>query len=140
MRILGRHLVAELSDCPTELLNDPVSLEKTMKEAARVSGATVVNSAFHHYNPQGMSGIVIIAESHISVHTWPEYGYAAIDCFTCGSAVDPWKAIDFLKNALKCSSIKVSEIKRGIPSSEDEIIAHKTIDQDQTVSSERSTL
>jgi S-adenosylmethionine decarboxylase proenzyme len=125
MRILGRHLIAELSDCPGELLNDSAILEKAMKEAARISGATVVNSAFHRYNPQGLSGIIIIAESHLSVHTWPEYGYAAIDCFTCGTSVDPWKALDYLKSALKCGSMAVSEIKRGIPSENDEVIAHK---------------
>ena len=133
MKILGRHLVAELSDCPSELLNDLPRLEKTMKEAARVSGATVVGSTFHRYNPQGLSGIVIIAESHLSVHTWPEYGYAAIDCFTCGSAVDPWKAVDYLKRALKCTSITVREIKRGIPSNTDEVIAHKTYANGQLI-------
>ena len=134
MRILGRHLIAELSDCPGELLNDSAILEKAMKEAARVSGATVVNSAFHRYNPQGLSGIIVIAESHLSVHTWPEYGYAAIDCFTCGTSVDPWKALEYLKNALKCGSMAVSEIKRGIPSESDEVIAHKTYVNAQPVS------
>jgi len=129
MKILGRHLVAELSDCDPQLLNDMGKLQTSLKEAARVSGATVVDSVFHRYNPQGLSGVVVIAESHISIHTWPEYGYAAIDCFTCGCTVDPWKAIDYLKTALNCSSANINEIKRGIPSDSDEVIAHKAEDK-----------
>lgn len=137
MKILGRHLIAELSDCPSEVLNDPAILEEVMKEAARISGATVVDSTFHRYSPQGLSGIVVIAESHISVHTWPEYGYAAIDCFTCGTSVDPWKALEYLKSALKSRSMAVSEIKRGIPSEMDEVIAHKTYMNAEPVSFDR---
>jgi S-adenosylmethionine decarboxylase len=125
MKILGRHLLAELTDCNREALNNRPELEKVMKAAARHSGATVVDSVFHHYNPQGLSGIVVIAESHISIHTWPEYGYAAVDCFTCGSSVDPWKALEYLKEALECKSVQVRDLNRGMPSAEDEIIAHK---------------
>ena len=127
MKILGRHLVAELTDCNVEFLDDLPFLEQVMKEAARVSGATVVKTAFHRYNPQGLSGIVVIAESHLSIHTWPEYGYAAIDCFTCGSSVDPWKALEHLKEALQCKSVSAKELNRGIPSENDEIIAHKPL-------------
>ncbi len=126
MKILGRHLVAELSGCNTEILNDMPKLKGSLIEAARLSGALVVDSVFHRYNPQGLSGIVVIAESHLSIHTWPEYDYAAIDCFTCGTSVDPYKAIEYMKTALSCTSIKVRELKRGIPSESDKIIAHKT--------------
>jgi|WetSurMetagenome_2_1015567.scaffolds.fasta_scaffold100568_2 S-adenosylmethionine decarboxylase proenzyme len=125
MKILGRHLLAELADCNSGALNNLPELEKIMVEAARHSGATVVNSVFHHYNPQGLSGIVVIAESHISIHTWPEYGYAAVDCFTCGSSVNPWKALEHLKNALGCKTVQVKDLSRGIPSASDEVIAHK---------------
>jgi len=126
LKILGRHLLAELAECNIAILNNRPELEKIMKEAARRSGATVVDSVFHHYNPQGLSGIVVIAESHLSIHTWPEYGYAAVDCFTCGSSVDPTKALDYIKAALNCKSINIKDLKRGIPSASDEIIAHKT--------------
>jgi S-adenosylmethionine decarboxylase proenzyme len=126
MNILGRHLIAELSDCNTEILNNLPKLQSILNEAARLSGAVVVDSVFHRYNPQGLSGIVVIAESHLSIHTWPEYDYAAIDCFTCGTSVDPYKAVEYLKTALSCRSIKVREINRGIPSDSDKIIAHKT--------------
>ncbi len=127
MKILGRHLLAELVDCDSELLVDSEKLEKAMKDAARIAGATVVDSVFHRYNPQGLSGIVVIAESHISIHTWPEYNYAAVDCFTCGSNVDPGKALTSLKEALGCRKMQVRELNRGMPSPTDEIIAHKGV-------------
>jgi len=126
MKILGRHLVSELTDCDAKILNDLSALKRILPEAARQSGALVVNSVFHRYNPQGLSGVVVIAESHLSIHTWPEYGYAAVDCFTCGTSVDPYKAMEYLKAELSCQSIKVHEMKRGIPSESDSIIAHKT--------------
>lgn len=125
MKILGRHLLAELSDCNASILNNQEELQRIMLEAARNSGATVVDSVFHHYNPQGLSGIVVIAESHISIHTWPEYGYAAVDCFTCGSSVNPWKALEYLKEKLGSRAVQVKDLNRGIPSASDEVIAHK---------------
>lgn len=125
MKILGRHLLAELSDCNASILNNQEELQRIMLEAARHSGATVVDSVFHHYNPQGLSGIVVIAESHISIHTWPEYGYAAVDCFTCGSSVNPWKALEYLKEKLGSRAVQVKDLNRGIPSASDEVIAHK---------------
>jgi S-adenosylmethionine decarboxylase len=126
MKILGRHLVAELTDCDVNILNNLTALKRILPEAARQSGALVVESVFHSYNPQGLSGVVVIAESHLSIHTWPEYGYAAVDCFTCGTSVDPYKAMEYLKAALACKNLKVQEIKRGIPSESDSVIAHKT--------------
>jgi len=128
MKILGRHLLAELADCEPELLVDSAKLEKAMKDAAKKSGATVVESVFHRYNPQGLSGIVVIAESHLSIHTWPEYNYAAVDCFTCGSNVDPKKALLYLKEALGCKTMQVRDMNRGLPSDMDEYIAHKNFD------------
>lgn len=118
--------MAELSGCRTDVLNDLPRLEIILKEAARRSGAVVVDTVFHRYNPQGISGIVVIAESHLSLHTWPEYGYAAVDCFTCGETVDPYKAIEYLKEQLSCKSISIRELSRGIPSDTDSILAHKT--------------
>jgi S-adenosylmethionine decarboxylase len=125
MKKLGRHLIAELADCDRDILNDTERLEFHMNEAVRRSGATIVRSVFHRYNPQGVSGVVVIAESHISIHTWPEYGYAAVDFFTCGDTVDPYKAYDYIRDKLRCQTPQVNEVKRGIPSSTDEIIDHK---------------
>jgi S-adenosylmethionine decarboxylase proenzyme len=72
-----------------------------------------------------VSGVVVIAESHISIHTWPEYGYAAVDFFTCGQSVDPYKAHEYMKEALQSRNAQVQELRRGIPSEIDEIIKHK---------------
>jgi len=98
-----------------------------MNEAVRCSGATRVRSVFHRYNPQGVSGVVVIAESHCSIHTWPEYGYAAVDFFTCGKDVDPYRALESLRTALKAGDVQVREVKRGIPSDNDEFISHKSM-------------
>lgn len=126
MKILGRHLVAELAECRSGILDNLPVLEEHLNESVRRSGATIVKSVFHRYNPQGVSGVVVIAESHISIHTWPEYGYAAVDFFTCGDAVDPYKAYQYLKEALGSKSGSLTELKRGLPSASDEKIDHKS--------------
>lgn len=127
MKILGRHLIAEYADCTEGKLTDPEFLEKCMREAVLKSGATIVRSVFHRYAPQGVSGVVVIAESHMSIHTWPEYNYAAVDFFTCGESVDPYEAHGYLKEMLGSSGAVVKELKRGIPSVKDEIISHKPL-------------
>ena len=127
MRILGRHLIAEYVDCAPGRLDDLAYIEKCLLEAVRRSGATIINSVFHRYAPQGVSGVVVIAESHMSVHTWPEYNYAAVDFFTCGQTVDPYKANEYLKDMLGSPSAWVTEVSRGIPSESDEIIQHKPV-------------
>ncbi len=125
MKILGRHLIVEYSDCDRDILANTDLLEKYLTEAVRKSGATIVRSVFHQYNPQGVSGVVVIAESHISIHTWPEYGYAAVDFFTCGQSVDPYQAHEYMREALCSGGFQLKELKRGIPSETDEIIQHK---------------
>ena len=129
MKMLGRHLVVEYSNCDKRVLDDVRYLEEAMNEAVRRSGATIVQSVFHRYNPQGVSGVVVIAESHISIHTWPEYGYAAVDFFTCGDTVDPYKAHEHMIEALAARQAHVQELKRGIPSETDEVIRHKPLPQ-----------
>ncbi len=125
MKILGRHLVVEFTGCSSKLLDDMQHLEESLNEAVRRSGATKVRSILHRYNPQGISGVVVIAESHFSIHTWPEYGYAAVDFFTCGESVDPYRALDYMKEHLEASDVQVTELMRGMPSHIDEIIEHK---------------
>jgi S-adenosylmethionine decarboxylase len=135
MKRLGRHILAEFTGCDRELLNDLSAIEPMLKEAARQAEATIVDSVFHRYNPHGLSGVVVIAESHISIHTWPEYGYAAADFFTCGTQVDPWKACNYLKEKLACADMTAREINRGIPDEEDEILPHKPSGADSVVGS-----
>ena len=132
MKILGQHLIVELSRCNQAKLDDQRLMEKYLNEAVRRCGATIVQSVFHRYNPQGVSGVVIIAESHISMHTWPEYGYAAVDFFTCGESIDPYLAHDYLSQKLEASGVQVREIQRGIPSPTDEVIDHKPMHQSET--------
>ena len=82
----GRHVLVELNDCPRDLIDSTSSLESVMKSCAVEAGATIVSSHFHRFAPQGVGGVVIIAESHLTIHSWPEHGYAAIDVFTCGKS------------------------------------------------------
>ena len=110
---LGRHLVAEFFECLPEALDDIDFVVQTMREAAVIAGATIVDTSFHRFLPHGISGVVVIAESHLTIHTWPEYEYAAIDLFTCGDEVHPWKAFDYLRKKLKSSRTDVTEHSRG---------------------------
>ena len=115
MDALGTHLVLELKDCRRELLTDLDFLRSTLLSAAVEAGTTVMGDSFHYFDPyDGVSGVVIIAESHLSIHTWPEYGYAAADIFTCGSALLADKAVNLLVSALESRNASVIELKRGI--------------------------
>lgn len=114
MNALGRHLLVELYDCDREILNDLDLLRDAMLAAAIESGAVILGDSFHRFSPQGVSGVVVIAESHLSVHTWPEYGYAAVDVFTCGTTVDPQKAADVLIERLCSQNHSLTEIQRGV--------------------------
>jgi S-adenosylmethionine decarboxylase len=118
MKTLGIHLLIELWSCNRHKIDNLDYLEKIMSQAAEVAGATVLKTAFQDFNPQGVSGVVVIAESHLTIHTWPEHGYAAVDIFTCGSTVNPWKAAGFLKQELEAADVQVRSLERGIPQSE----------------------
>ncbi|MGB0429558.1 MAG: polyamine aminopropyltransferase [Bacteroidia bacterium] len=110
---LGRHIIVEYYDCDTQIMNDVVQIEQFMVNAAKEAQATVVNSTFHHFSPFGVSGVVVIEESHLAIHTWPEYGYAAVDVFTCGSAVDPWICYRYLEKHFKAGYGSAMQMQRG---------------------------
>ena len=110
---LGHQIMAEYHNCPADLLAAPSRIEAVMRGAAEACGATIVNSVFHHFNPHGVSGAVIIAESHLAIHTWPEYGYAAVDVFTCGTQVDPAEAVAYLAVHLGAAHHSFTEVRRG---------------------------
>jgi len=110
---LGRHLLVEFYGCDVNLLNKASTVKDLMEEAARAARATVVDSFVHQFSPFGVSGVVVIAESHLTIHTWPEYGYAAVDLFTCGEDVDPWKCYYFLNEAFKAKHSTTIELRRG---------------------------
>jgi len=85
-----------------------------MVDAALRTGAEIREVAFHKFSPQGVSGVVVISESHLAIHTWPEFGYAAVDVFTCGDRVDPMVACNYIRDQFKARQIVASEVKRGI--------------------------
>jgi len=117
---LGRHLIVEMWGVDPALLDDEERLREMLLKAAEAAGGRIIGVLFHKFNPQGVTGVVAIAESHISIHTWPEHGYAAIDIFTCGSHVDPWKAFEYSMRELRPRSVNVFEIKRGVMPKGDE--------------------
>ena len=114
MKALGRHVLAEIYDCEFAVLNDLKKVEEFMVKAALEAGAEVREYVFHKFSPQGVSGVVVISESHLAIHTWPELGYAAVDVFTCGDNVDPWDACNYLVNKFKAGHMTATEVKRGM--------------------------
>lgn len=114
MSALGRHVLAEFYGCPPDILVNLELLKQYMVEAAQHAGAEVRETVFHPFSPQGISGVVVISESHLAIHTWPEFGYAAVDIFTCGQTIDPWVSCNYLKQAFSAQNISAREIKRGI--------------------------
>ena len=111
---LGRHILAEIYGCDSQILNDKDYIDKIMIKAALKAGAEVRESVFHKFSPTGISGVIIISESHLTIHTWPELGYAAVDVFTCGSSINPWDACNYMTEALKAKNMTATEVKRGI--------------------------
>ena len=109
---LGNHILVEFMNCDPKIMNDVAGIERDMVAAAQKAGATVINSTFHHFSPFGVSGVVVIQESHLAIHTWPEYGYAAVDLFTCGE-MDAWISFDHLKECFGSTSYSALEMKRG---------------------------
>ncbi len=114
MQGLGRHILAEVYGCEFSILNDLEKIREIFVSAALSAGAEVRETAFHRFSPQGISGVVVISESHLAIHTWPELGYAAVDVFTCGDRVDPWVAVNAIVKAFEADDVKATEISRGI--------------------------
>lgn len=113
LKALGRHVLAEMYNCDPEILNDHERIEDILVAGAKEAKATVVKSVFHKFNPHGVSGVVVIAESHMSIHTWPEYGFAALDLFTCGEEINPWIAFEYISKKIKSQNYTTMEVNRG---------------------------
>ena len=114
MKALGIHILLELEDCNIKLLNDLKQIEVVMLKAAKKAKATIIESRFHRFSPLGVSGVVVIAESHLTIHTWPEHAYAAVDIFTCGKLLQPKLATAFLVEAFASKKPSIVELERGI--------------------------
>ena len=112
-RPAGIHLLADLAGIDAARLNDPAAIDALLREAAQAAGASILHSHFHAFGPgMGVTGVLLLAESHISIHTWPEHGFAAADIFMCGDA-QPQRALDVIAAALKPGSRSVQTILRG---------------------------
>lgn len=109
---LGRHLIMELQGCDPEKLKNEELVERLLIEAAQSSELTIMGVKSHFFNP-GTTSMVIVGESHLSIHTWPEHNYAAVDIFVCRNK-DPWGAYEVIVNTLRPKKVRVLEIKRGI--------------------------
>ncbi|OLO27847.1 S-adenosylmethionine decarboxylase proenzyme [Alkalihalophilus pseudofirmus] len=114
MDTMGRHVIAELWGCNVEKLNDMDFIERVFVDAALESGAEVREVAFHKFAPHGVSGVVIISESHLTIHSFPEHGYASIDVYTCGDRIDPNVASNYISKALQATTSEIIEVPRGM--------------------------
>lgn len=113
MEGLGTHIIAELFNCNEFHINNLKKVEEVLTAAAELSKATIIQPFFHKFSPYGISGVIVIAESHITIHTWPEYGYAAVDVFTCGDH-DYRVAIDYITEQLEAERCVLYEMRRGV--------------------------
>lgn len=108
---VGIHLFGEFWN--GKIIEDSKEIEKILVEAAKVSNSTVLKIVVHKFEPQGLTGFVLLAESHISIHTWPEWNLVAVDIFTCGSKAMPQKAFDYLKEVFQPKSFNFKKLNRG---------------------------
>ncbi len=116
---LGTELLIEFFGCDKNVLADLHQIESIMVTAAKATKSHVVDVVFHTFKPFGISGVVVIKESHLTIHTWPEHEYACVDIFTCGKKTIPWRAFRVLKKMLKAKRETCMEIKRGLMTSHD---------------------
>src|SRR5205085_11554713 len=110
---LARHTLLELHGCTPALLNDPAALKTILLEAVRRGHGTIVTEVFHTFSPHGVSGVVVIAESHVAVHTWPEHAYAAVDIFSCGTKLDHAAIRDWVAAGMAATRVECRELTRG---------------------------
>lgn len=111
---LGRQVLAELSFCDRAALDDARLLEELLAKAAAEAGSTLLSVHVHRFQPYGLSGVAILAESHLAIHTWPELGYAAVDAFTCGEHVEPRHAVQVMEAGLQAQCMTTMELSRGV--------------------------
>jgi S-adenosylmethionine decarboxylase proenzyme len=108
----GQHYLIDFVDCDPEITQQVEPIREIVMRAAKECGATILNDLFHQFQPMGVSGVVVIAESHISVHTWPENGFVAIDIFTCGE-MQPQVAVDIMRKDFRAKEATVKVLVRG---------------------------
>tara|TARA_Y100001968_G_scaffold56167_1_gene47389 strand:+ start:16543 stop:17016 length:474 start_codon:yes stop_codon:yes gene_type:complete len=115
LKVIGKHCILELYDCDQIKLNDEAFVRTTITASAKLSGATLINLMTHRFTPQGVTGLALLAESHISIHTWPENGYGAVDVFTCGEHTMPEKACEVFIKEFSAKRHFLRNIQRQTP-------------------------
>jgi S-adenosylmethionine decarboxylase len=123
---IGHHYIAEASGCDPNVIGKVESVEQILVRAAEVAGVQVWSISFHRFSPNGVSGVVVISESHLSVHTWPEYGYAAVDIFTCGGNAKPEKAVEWALKEFGATNVHITEVTRGLEEG-DKVFFHSIV-------------
>ena len=123
---IGHHYIVEASGCDPKIISSVDKVQQILVKAAEIAEAQVWSISVNRFPPQGVSGVIVISESHISTHTWPEYGYVALDFYTCGDSVDPEKAVFYAVGAFGASTSHITEITRGIEEG-DKIFYHSFI-------------
>jgi S-adenosylmethionine decarboxylase len=123
---IGHHYIAEASGCSPNVIGKVESVEQILVRAAEVAGVQVWSISFHRFSPNGVSGVVVISESHMSVHTWPEYGYAAVDIFTCGGSAKPEKAVEWALKEFGATNVHITEVTRGLEEG-DKVFFHSIV-------------
>ncbi len=126
METIGHHYIVEASGCNAEVIGKVEAVEQILVRAAEIAGVQVWSISFHRFNPNGVSGVVVISESHMSVHTWPEYGYAAIDIFTCGDSAKPEKAVQHALRQFGATNVHITEVTRGLEEG-DKVFFHSIV-------------
>ncbi|MBS0203110.1 MAG: adenosylmethionine decarboxylase [Planctomycetes bacterium] len=114
MEHLGRHVIIELWGCNDAAINDSELVKSAMLDAVRAANATLLNIYVHTFSPQGVTGVAVLSESHLSIHTWPEHRYVAADVFTCGETTKPQAAADVLARRFGAEQTVVRELERGV--------------------------
>lgn len=114
MPSIGSHWILEMYECPPEVIDDLELVREALRQAARAARSTLLYEVAHAFEPQGVTALGLLAESHLSVHTWPELGYAAADVFTCGEQATPQAACEHLAAALRAGRFELRHIPRGL--------------------------
>jgi S-adenosylmethionine decarboxylase len=129
---VGHHYIAEASGCNPELIGKVEAVEQILVRAAAVANVTVWSISFHRFTPNGVSGVIVISESHLSVHTWPENGYVALDIFTCGDDAKPEAAVEYALKEFGATNVHITEVTRGLEEG-DRVFFHSIVTWEETL-------
>ncbi|RLE87465.1 MAG: adenosylmethionine decarboxylase [Thermoprotei archaeon] len=126
---VGYHYIVEASGCDPEVLSDSDKLRDILTTAAKIGKMDIRVIHFYKFSPTGVSGMIVVSESHVSIHTWPEEGYAAIDVYICGTKSEPEKTLEYILENIRAQYAHITELKRGIKDNEE--FTHSIISWDE---------